>query len=147
MKLNRLQYWIVIPALLALKLAFAAAIISFPREVWIARYVDVALEMVILIAVVARLRDAGRPAWLGVVGIVFFGIVVPLGLAFATLPSQMHRPGALPDVPGVWIGTVGVLAVVIVVGILRTRRPSGADWSEFSEPTATPEPKRIEPRF
>jgi uncharacterized membrane protein YhaH (DUF805 family) len=148
--LRRGPYWLWIAIVFVLKLAAITAIMTYPNERWIPKYVDMPLALCFIIAVMARLRDAGRPIWLGAVPLFFFMFVLPFVLGFAAGPSKAQLAlDAFAAVDWLWLSPVGTFTVIIIVGLLRSRSlsPGTSNWAEFSDPTAAPERQRIEPRF
>jgi hypothetical protein len=136
-------YWAVIAILIVLKIATVVSMQSGFHPS-ILRHVDTALMMVVIIVVVARVRDAGRSGWLAGLGLIFFAIVLPVLLVFLARPGVAAvARDPFGAVPALWLATAGFFAIIIVAGVLKTSHPSGDSGMSLN-----PSPRqRIEPRF
>jgi hypothetical protein len=124
--LGRRPYWLLVAALIVLKVAVVMVIMSAPQVSSFLRYVDTAIIIALALVVGARFVDIGWPRWLGVVLVLVIAIVLPIALIF-TSPMISTRPqnplDVVPDLA--WIGTVMQLALLIVAGVKKSA--SGPD--------------------
>jgi len=139
--LGRRSYWLIVAALIVLKVGVVAVIISAPQT-WSSflRSADTGIIIVLALVVGARFVDIGWPRWLGVVLVLVLAIVLPIALIFASpmvSTSPQNPLDAVPDLA--WIGTVLQLVLLIVAGVKKSAsRPDegiGGKAAEHKEPT------------
>jgi hypothetical protein len=124
--IGRRLYWILVVALIVLKVGVVFAIMSAPGAYAILRHVDTATVVVLALVVGGRFADIGWPRWLGITLVLVVAIVVPIAIFFASprIPVRTENPlDVVPDLA--WIGTVMQLILLIVAGVKRTS--SGLD--------------------
>jgi hypothetical protein len=124
--IGRRLYWILVVALIMLKVGVVVAIMSAPGAYAILRHVDTAIVVVLALVVGGRFADIGWPRWLGITLVLVVAILVPIAIFFASpkIPVRTENPlDVVPDLA--WIGTVMQLILLIVAGVKRTS--SGLD--------------------
>jgi hypothetical protein len=125
--LGRRSYWLIVAALIVLKVVVVAVIISAPQT-WSSflRSADTGIIIVLALVVGARFADIGWPRWLGVVLVLVLAVVLPIALIFASPMVSTGSQNPLDAVPDLaWIGTVLQLALLIVAGVKKSA--SGLD--------------------
>jgi hypothetical protein len=119
--LGRRSYWLLVAALIVLKVGVVMLIMSAPQVSSFLRYVDTAIIIVLALVVGARFVDIGWPRWLGVVLVLVIAILLPIALIFASPMISTRPQSPLDVVPDLaWIGTVMQLTLLIVAGVKKS---------------------------
>ena len=78
--LGRRPYWLIVAALIVLKVGVVAVIMSAPQTFSsFLSYVDTAIIIVLALVVGARFVDIGWPRWLGVILVLVVGTIRLVG--------------------------------------------------------------------
>jgi drug/metabolite transporter (DMT)-like permease len=124
--LGRRPYWLLVAALIVLKVGVVMVIMFAPQASSFLRYVDTAIIIVLAMVVGARFADVGWPRWLGVVLVLVIAIVLPIALIFASPMISTRPKNPLDVVPDLaWIATIMQLTLLIVAGVKKST--SGLD--------------------
>jgi hypothetical protein len=142
--LGRRPYWLLVAALIVLKVGVVMIIMFAPQVSSFLRYVDTAIIIVLALVVGARFVDIGWPRWLGVVLVLVIAIVLPIALIFASPMISTSPKNQLDVVPDLaWIATVMQLTLLIVAGVKK----SASDPDEGIGGKAAEQGGRKDPTF
>ena len=87
-RLDRKRYlWWMIVLLVVLPAAQYVLWMTFPAYEAFAQYVNTTILCLIALATGARLADAGYQRWIGILGIVFVDVVLPMLVIFAAMAT------------------------------------------------------------
>src|SRR5262249_46147517 len=140
---SRRVYWILVAALIVLKIGVVLVIGFAPQAFAILRHVDTAVIIVLALVVGGRFADIGWSRWLGITLVLLITFVIPIALVIASPSIPVRSENPLDMVPGLaWISTLSLAILLIVVGVKRgapdlTDANAGTDakYNDRKEPT------------
>jgi len=141
---GRRVYWILVAALIVLKVGVDVTMFSWPQTYAILHFVDTASVVVLALVVGGRFADIGWSRWLGITLVFLITFVIPIALVLASPRTGVRGSNPLDAVPDLaWISTVLLAILLIVAGIKRT----SPDLAAENGGTAPGFDNRKEPTF
>jgi len=144
LKFGRRLYWILVVALIVLKVGVDVTMISLPQTYDILHYVDTASVIVLALVVGGRFADIGWSRWLGITLVILITFVIPIAIVLASPRIPVRGPNPLDAIPDLaWISTVLLAILLIVAGIKR----GSSDLADAHAGTSAGYGNRKEPTF
>src|SRR5215468_4605664 len=96
---GRRVYWILVAALIVLKVGVDVTMFSWPQTYAILHFVDTASVVVLALVVGGRFADIGWSRWLGITLVFLITFVIPIALVLASPRTGVRGSNPLDAVP------------------------------------------------